>query len=142
MNTRKNEVSKNLTLFEKIINKEIPSVFLYEDEICVVIMDKFPSTEGQTLVIPRKPIDYIFDLDDETYKHIFKVAKKIALASDVALNTIRTCLVVEGFEVPHVHIRLYPVKYGEPLDIKSGEIKENDELSLIANKIKEKLSQF
>jgi histidine triad (HIT) family protein len=97
------------TIFTKIINREIPAQFVYEDEQCVVVMDKFPALAGQTLVIPKAEIDYAFALPDELYTHLFMVAKKIALASDQAFGAERTCLVVEGFEVPHMHIKLYPV---------------------------------
>ncbi len=103
------------TIFTKIINHEIPGHFVYEDDSCVVIMDKFPAVPGQTLVIPIHETDYIFDLPLETYHHLFEVAQKIAKASDNAFNTLRTCLVVEGFEVPHVHIRLYPMTKAESL---------------------------
>jgi histidine triad (HIT) family protein len=97
------------TIFSQIIKREIPAQFVYEDEICVVVMDKFPALVGQVLVIPKKEVDYVYDLDEETYSHIFLVAKKIAAALDKAFDTTRTCLVVEGFEVPHVHIKLYPM---------------------------------
>jgi len=97
------------SIFSKIIRREIPAQFVYEDDQCVVIMDKFPGVIGQTLVIPKVEVDYAFDLDDDTYSHIFNIAKKIARASDQAFDTFRTCLVVEGFEVPHVHIKLYPI---------------------------------
>lgn len=129
---------KERTIFEKIYDKEIPAVFLYEDEKCFVIMDKFPAVTGQSLVIPKEPIDYAFNLDNETYKHILSVAKKVALASDKALNTVRTCLVIEGFEVPHAHIKLYPVT--EPqLNITPGETIGDEELKEVAEKIKNEL---
>jgi histidine triad (HIT) family protein len=96
------------SIFTKIINREIPGQFVYEDEHCVVLMDKFPVVVGQTLIISKIEVDYLFDLPDDTYAHLFAVAKIIAKASDVAFGTIRTCLMVEGFEVPHVHIKLYP----------------------------------
>jgi len=98
------------SIFTKIINREISAHFLYEDEHCIVILDKFPGVKGQSLVIPKKHIDYVFDLDDDTYIHLFKTAKLIAKASDKALNAERTCLVVEGFDVPHVHIKIYPMQ--------------------------------
>jgi histidine triad (HIT) family protein len=103
------------TIFTKIINREIPGHFIYEDEICVVLMDKFPAVPGQTLIIPRQEVDYLFDLPSATYHHLFTIAQKIAQASDTTFNTIRTCLVVEGFEVPHVHLRLYPMTQKESL---------------------------
>lgn len=98
------------SIFTKIINREISAHFLYEDEHCIVILDKFPGVKGQSLVIPKEHIDYAFDLDDDTYIHLFKTAKLIAKASDKALNAERTCLVVEGFDVPHVHIKIYPMQ--------------------------------
>lgn len=130
------------SIFTKIINREIPGQFVYEDDICVVLMDKFPAVSGQTLVIPKQEVDYIFDLDDETYQHIFAVAKKIAQASDQAFATIRTCMAVEGFEVPHVHIRVYPfVTKEKSLGATMTEMKEADdeELLLQAEKIKANL---
>ena len=96
------------TIFSKIIAKEIPAIFVYEDDTCVVIMDKFPAVQGQTLVVSKREVDYILDLPDEEYAHLFAVAKNIALASDEAFNAVRSCMVVEGFEVPHVHIKIYP----------------------------------
>jgi histidine triad (HIT) family protein len=98
------------SIFAKIMRREIPAHFLYEDEHCVAILDKFPAVKGQSLVIPKKHVDYAFDLDDDTYLHLFRVAKRIAKASDKALGAERTCLVVEGFDVPHVHIKIYPMQ--------------------------------
>jgi histidine triad (HIT) family protein len=126
------------SIFTKIINREIPAHFLYEDDYCVVILDKFPSVKGQSLVIPKKEIDYAFDLDDDTYLHLFKTAKKIAQASDKALDAKRTCLVVEGFDVPHVHIKIFPMqdtgtKLGEQLT--QATEASNDELTIIATQI-------
>ena len=97
------------SIFAKIIDRELPGHFIYEDEHCAVILDKFPAVKGQSLVIPKKEVDYAFDLDDDIYIHLFKTAKKIAKASDKALDATRTCLVVEGFDVPHVHVRIYPM---------------------------------
>lgn len=127
------------SIFTKIINREVPGHFIYEDEFCVAIMDKFPAVKGQSLVIPKKDIDYAFDLDDDSYIHLFKIAKKIAKASDKALNAIRTCLVVEGFDVPHVHVKIYPITdttqqaLGELMH--QGEEARDDELSQTATVI-------
>ena len=98
------------SIFTQIINREVPAHFIYEDDLCVAILDKFPAVKGQSLIIPKKDIDYAFDLDDETYLHLFQIAKKVGKASDKALNAERTCLVVEGFDVPHVHIKIYPMQ--------------------------------
>lgn len=124
------------SIFTKIINRELPGHFLYEDEECVVILDKFPMLKGQSLVIPKQEVDYVFDLDDKTYSHIFKVAKKIAKATDKALSPDRTCLVVEGTEVPHVHIKIYPI-HGKRLQpfVQIGEEASDEELALVATQI-------
>jgi len=130
------------SIFSKIIDREVPAHFIYEDDICIVILDKFPTITGQSLVIPKKELDYAFDLDDETYLHLFTVAKKIARASDQTLDTERTCLVVEGFEVPHVHIKLYPMpKDNHDLGVllSGGQMADDDALVTIAEKIKSAL---
>lgn len=124
-------------IFCKILKGDVPAVQVYEDDICVVLMDKFPATKGQSLVVPKKHDDYIVDLDDETYNHLFSVAKKIAKATDAALETVRTCFVVEGFMVPHVHIRLHP-SYKKHLEMHGREAND-EELKDIAEKIKAKL---
>ena len=127
------------SIFSKIIRREIPAHFVFEDDVCVVIMDKFPGVSGQSLVIPKKEVDYVFDLDDETYTHIFNVAKRVAKASDAALKTSRTCLLVEGFEVPHVHIKIYPIKEGATAlapFLKSDGPADDAELSKFAEQIK------
>lgn len=107
-------------IFCKIINGEIPSFKLYEDEKCVVILDAFPATKGQSLVVPKEHKKYIFDVGDELYKHLFLVAKKVAKATDKALGTVRSCLVVEGFGVDHIHVRLHPC-YEKKLKLEIGE---------------------
>lgn len=103
------------TIFTKIINREIPGHFVYEDDTCVAILDKFPAVAGQTLVIPKQQIDYAFALDVATYQHLSTIAQRVARALDTVFQTERTCMVVEGFEVPHAHIKLYPVLDTTPL---------------------------
>ncbi|MFT7644909.1 MAG: histidine triad (HIT) family protein [Candidatus Paceibacteria bacterium] len=127
------------TIFSKIIAREIPAQFVYEDDICIVVMDKFPAVLGQTLVISKKEVDYILDLSDEDYSHLFMVAKKIAKASDKEFNAVRSCFVVEGFEVPHVHIKIYPMA---TIDENIGSVmteqseKSDEELQVMADKLK------
>jgi histidine triad (HIT) family protein len=121
-------------IFCKILSGSMNSIKLYEDEKCLVILDKFPATKGQALVIAKTHIDYIAHLDEKYYNHLFFVAKKIISAMDSSLNTLRTCIVVEGFEVPHAHIRLHPA-YEKRLLLK-GEIADDDDLRKIAEKIK------
>lgn len=125
------------TIFEKIRDKEIPSFFVYEDDKVFVIMDKFPAISGQTLIIPKKAVDYVFDLDEETYTHLFKIAKKIGPAMHKAFEAKRVCMLVEGFHVPHVHIKMYPVREGEELKIHMGDEADDPVLESQVEKIKE-----
>ena len=124
------------SVFTKIINRELPGHFLYEDDVCIAILDVFPTCKGQSLVIPKEEVDYVFDLDDATYNHIFGVAKKISQAIDKALAPDRTCLVVEGTEVPHVHIKIYPItgKRLQPF-VEMGEQADPEELKVVATQI-------
>lgn len=121
---------------------EIPSYKIYEDEDAFVFLDAFPIVKGQTLVIPKKHLaPYMFDIDDETYKKLMLVAKKIAKAIDKALKPVKTGLVVEGLELDHIHIKLYPLSregfkhYTEPLEPRPSD----KEMREIAEKIKKSL---
>jgi len=129
---------KEKTIFEKIIDGEISAAKFYTDDTCIGIVDKFSTTRGQALIIPKNSEPYIFNLDEETYSHIFKVARKTAKAIDRAFTPIRTCLVVEGFEVPHSHIKLHPT-YKNVLETSGGNEISDKEAQEIANKI---LSEF
>ncbi len=126
------------SIFTKIINHEIPAHFVYEDEHCVAILDKFPAVKGQSLVIPKEEVDYAFDMDDDSYIHLFKTAKMMAKASDKAFNAARTCLVVEGFEVPHVHVKIYPMadtKRALGAILPEGQEASDEELAIAATQL-------
>ena len=126
------------SLFTKIIKRELPGEIVYEDDRVIAILNLFPNTEGETLVIPKAQVDYFADLDDETYGHLMLVVKKMAKALDAAFRTRRTCVVIEGFDVPHVHIRLYPVQSGT-LNIAHGPKATPEDLKAAGDKIRVKL---
>jgi len=96
------------SIFTKIIKREIPAEIIFEDDYTVVIPDKFPSMPGQLIVMSRRQVPYLFDLSAAEYQALMDTTRRIAQALDQVSNLDRTCLVVEGFEVPHVHVRLYP----------------------------------
>lgn len=125
-------------IFCRIVSGEIASDKIYEDSECLVIPDRFPSAIGQTLVIAKKHEPYAFNLDDKNYLHLFSVAKKVAIASDKAFGSDRTCLLVEGFHVPHVHLKLYPTS-GKKLDFGMGNELSAEEIREITEKIRERL---
>jgi len=97
------------TIFTKIIRGEIPCYKIAENGTHFAFLDINPIAEGHTLVIPKKEIDYVFDLPDDLLGETMIFAKKIAQAIDKSLNPIRTGVIVEGLEVPHAHIHLVPI---------------------------------
>ena len=96
------------SVFTKIIRGEIPSYKVYEDEHVLAFLDIHPVQPGHTLVVPKRQIDKIEDLDDETYAHLWLVVKKLMLHLDEKLPDKRVTLKTEGFDVPHVHVHIIP----------------------------------
>ncbi len=98
------------SIFSKIIAGNIPCYKVAENEHCFAFLDINPLTEGHTLVVPKKEVDYLFDLDDETYLQLMQFSKQVAMAIKKAVPCKRITSVVLGFEVPHAHIHLIPAK--------------------------------
>jgi histidine triad (HIT) family protein len=97
------------TIFTKIINGEIPSLKIAEDERHFSFLDINPIAEGHTLVVPKKEIDYFFDQSPQEIHRMMDFSQKIALAIDQALQPLRTGIIVQGLEVPHAHLHLVPL---------------------------------
>lgn len=98
------------SLFTKIVNGEIPAWKVAEDENFLAFLDIFPVTKGHTLVIPKREVDYLFDLDDATYAGLQLFAKKVALGIQEAIPCKKVGVMVLGLEVPHAHIHLVPMQ--------------------------------
>ena len=97
------------SIFTKIIQGEIPCYKVHENDEFIAFLDINPNTLGHTLVVPKKEVDKLFDLDDETYTKLFQYAKKIATAIEKAIVCDRVGLTVVGLEVPHAHVHLIPL---------------------------------
>lgn len=97
------------SIFTKIIKGEIPCYKVAENETHFAFLDINPIVKGHTLVVPKKEIDYLFDLPDELLSDTMIFAKKVAAAIDKSLSPIRTGVIVEGLEVPHAHVHLVPI---------------------------------
>lgn len=97
------------TIFSKIAAGEIPSYRVAADENFYAFLDINPVAPGHTLVIPRQPTDYIFDLDDKTYDGLWNFARRVAQAMKEAIPCKRIAIAVMGLEVPHAHIHLIPM---------------------------------
>lgn len=98
-----------MTIFSKIVAREIPAYIVAESIDFLAFLDINPLTEGHVLVIPKKEIDYIFDLDDETYTGLNIFAKIVATGIKKAIPCERIGVTVIGLEVPHAHIHLIPI---------------------------------
>ncbi len=98
------------SIFTKIVNGEIPAYKVAEDENYFAFLDIFPVAKGHTLVIPKKEVDYLFDLDDETYAGLQLFAKKVAKGLKKAIPCEKVGVLVLGLEVPHAHIHLVPMQ--------------------------------
>lgn len=98
------------SIFSKIVNGEIPAYKVAEDENYFAFLDIFPVAKGHTLVIPKKEVDYIFDLEDDLYIGLQLFAKKIAIGLKKAMPCQKVGVLVLGLEVPHAHIHLIPMQ--------------------------------
>ena len=97
------------SIFTKIVNGEIPCYKVAEDEHHLAFLDVMPIAKGHTLVIPKKEVDLIFDLDEEEYKNLWAFAQKVAKKLKAAVPCVRVGVAVVGLEVPHAHIHLVPM---------------------------------
>lgn len=98
------------SIFSKIVNGEIPAYKVAEDENYLAFLDIFPVAKGHTLVIPKKEVDYIFDLEDDLYTGLQAFAKKVAIGLKQAIPCQKVGVLVLGLEVPHAHIHLIPMQ--------------------------------
>jgi histidine triad (HIT) family protein len=97
------------SIFTRIINGEIPCYKVAEDDRFIAFLDVRPLKPGHTLVVPKREVDYIFDLDEETLAGMMVFARKIALAMKEVIECRRIGVAVLGLEVPHAHIHLIPL---------------------------------
>jgi histidine triad (HIT) family protein len=126
------------SIFTKIINREIPGHIILEDERFIAFLDITPLVMGHTLVVPKKEIDYIFDLDDDTLGAMNVFAKKVAHAVKKAIPCKRIGVAVIGLEVPHTHVHLIPMNTMNDINFTQPKLKPSqEELAATAKKIKD-----
>ncbi|MBC7849056.1 MAG: HIT family protein [Chitinophagaceae bacterium] len=112
-----------MTIFSKIINGEIPSYKIAENDHFFAFLDIFPLVEGHVLVIPKIEVDKFFDLSDEYLAEMLVFAKPIAKAIEKSYNCNRCGLAVVGLEVPHAHLHLMPLNGIDDINFTRGKIK-------------------
>ena len=128
------------SIFTKIINGEIPCYKVAENDKYIAFLDIFPLTKGHTLVIPKKEVDYIFDLDSETYLGLMEFSKTISLAIKKVIPCNRISISVIGLEVPHAHVHLIPINSMSDCNFANQKLKlSKEEFEAIAKQISEQL---
>jgi len=126
-----------MTIFSKIVAGEIPAHVVAESNEFLAFLDISPLAEGHVLVIPKKEVDYIFDLDDETYTGLQIFAKIVATAIKKAIPCKKVGVAVIGLEVPHAHIHLIPMNQVNDLNFSRPKLSfTNEELIATKDKIK------
>lgn len=125
-----------MTIFSKIAAGEIPSYRCAENEQFYAFLDINPLVKGHTLVIPRREVDYIFDMDDDEIAEFQKFAKKVAIAIKVAFPCIKVGEAVLGLEVPHAHIHLIPMQGEKDMNFANPKLQlPAEEMQAIADRI-------
>src|SRR5476651_878181 len=131
-----------MTIFSKIAASEIPAYKVAESNDFLAFMDISPLKEGHLLVIPKIEVDYLFDLDDETYTGLQLFAKIVAVGLKKAIPCKRVGVVVMGLEVPHAHIHLIPMDTANDIDFSNPKLSFTaEEFEAIAQKIKDALRE-
>lgn len=115
------------SIFSKIVNGEIPSYKVYEDENFFAFLDINPLALGHVLLVPKKEIDYIFDIDNDVLSLMLPVAKRISKAMEKAISCRRIGIAVIGLEVPHAHIHLIPLNNVDDINFSKPKLKVSDE---------------
>lgn len=128
------------SIFTKIINGEIPSYKIAEDEHFIAFLDVFPLAEGHTLVVPKREVDNLFDVSDELLSKWLVFAKPVAKAIEKSFDCNRCGISVVGLEVPHAHMHLIPINSADDLNFTRPKLKLNEErMKAIREKILDNL---
>lgn len=129
------------SIFTRIVEGEIPSYKILEDDRFLAFLDINPLTEGHTLVIPKQETDYLFDLSSDLLGDLMKFAQKVALAMDKVFDCKRIGVSVVGLEVPHAHVHLIPINGIFDMDFSQPKVEFTpDQFESIALKIRENIT--
>ncbi len=123
------------SIFTKIINGQIPSYKIAENDDFFAFLDINPNAKGHTLVVPKKEVNKLFDLDEETYTGLMAFARKVAIALEKAVPCKRVGVSVIGLEVPHVHVHLIPLNSMSDIDFKHKVSLKKEEFETLATAI-------
>ena len=124
------------SIFTKIINGELPCYKIVEDDHFIAFLDIDPNVKGHTLCVPKKEVDKLLDLDEETCLGLMQFARKVGLAIEKTLVCNRVGMSVIGLEVPHVHVHLIPLNEMKDMSFKHKIAMDNEAFIALAKKIK------
>lgn len=125
------------SIFSKIVKGEVPSYKVAEDDKFLAFLDVQPIIEGHVLVIPKKEIDYIFDIEDQLLGEYMAFAKMVAKKMDKVFDCKKIGMTVVGLEVPHAHIHLMPINGIADMDFNKPKLSySSDEMNVIAERIR------
>jgi len=127
------------SIFTKIINGEIPSYKVAENDKFYAFLDINPNAKGHTLVVPKKEVNKLFDLDEQTYNELMSFSRKIAIALEKVIPCERIGMAVIGLEVPHIHVHLIPLQAMEDIQFNKKVKLQKEEFEAIAKAISENL---
>lgn len=131
-----------MSLFTKIAEGEIPSYKCAENDEFYAFLDINPLVKGHTLVIPRREVDYFFDMEDDELARFQVFAKKVAVAIKTAFPCVKVGQAVLGLEVPHAHIHLVPMQSEKDMNFSNPKLElSKEEMQEIADKIYREFSQ-
>lgn len=126
------------SIFTRIINREIPAHIVAETDEFISFLDINPLAKGHCLCIPKKEVDYIYDLDDETLTGLHLFAKKVALGIEKVVECERIGMTVMGLEVPHAHVHLIPINVMDDMNFARPKLcLEQEEFKSLAKSINE-----
>jgi len=129
------------SIFTKIINKEIPGRIIWEDSMCIAMVDIRPLNRGHVLVVPREEVDKWHELDTESISHLMTIAHMVAKAQQLIFKPARIGLMIAGFEVPHTHIHCVPIEDMSHLDFTQAEMGDPEDLDEVADLLRDKLNE-
>jgi histidine triad (HIT) family protein len=125
------------SIFSKIVSGDIPAYKIAEDEHHLAFLDIFPLAKGHVLVIPKKEIDYLFDITSDEYLELWKFAQKVAKGMDKVITCERIGVAVIGLEVPHAHIHLVPLNNVSDINFERPKLQFSEaEMKSVADLIK------
>ena len=129
-------------LFCGIVGGKVPSYKIYEDDKHIAVLDIYPAVRGQSLLLPKEHFgSYVFEMQNDDYAALMMASKDVARLTDKKLGSLRTCMVMEGMEVDHAHIKLYPI-YEVLTNIASGTVDLNKYAGYINTKHGERMEDF